>query len=129
MAENEPDFQKELEALEREVDRTLKQGDQQYERRMEDAVNDFIKQHKGKAAVVTYYGGPYHMEEKLLRRPYRQMMEVAGPPIEQSPGIYTFEWEYFTYYFKETKDEHGKPKIWYVEENSLVDFTNEYQVK
>lgn len=88
---------------------------------LEEATNDYIKQHVGDAVMIKYVGGFYDGQHSRVRKPLKKTMEVAKPPKETSPGCFTNQVDYEAYHLRVVDG-----VFYYVEEAKLLDFANEY---
>lgn len=88
---------------------------------LEEATDEFIKQHVGAYVKIKYVGGFYDGRYSQVRKPLKKVMEVAKPPRETSPGCFTMDVAYEAYYLRVVDN-----VVYYVEESNLADFINKY---
>lgn len=122
--EAEAEFSEPASALDAARERGGWESPEERERALNEAVNDYIKEHRGKRINIKYVGGFYDGRYSVVRAPLKKMMEVAKPPKETSPGVFEASpssIEYEAYYLRVVDD-----VAYYVEESALVDFAKEH---
>lgn len=97
------------------------ESDEEREKALDEAVNSYIKEHRGGRVQVKYVGGYYDGRYDSLRKPLRKIMEVALPPCETSPGCFTNDVKYEAYYLRVIDD-----VVYYVHESKLKEFADEH---